>query len=280
MGKKVTDIAKLKSVSFKDLIRKLPLDKITLAKENVRKFEPEKGLAKLQASIQKYGLIQPVIVLAKGSSYKLIVGQRRYLAYEGLKRKTIPALVIDPLNTTLQRIVSFGENILRRSLPYEDTIKVCDILFKEYKGKPSEKIKKIADDLSISTTTVKEYLAAKLIPSEVKKLVTSGKLSRELAYRITAAHYPNVQKIITIVNYLIRLTNEEKERAAEYGSKKPSASVSEIIEYAKNPPPLIELIIHVEYKTNDRLKKLSHKKHTNIVNIVKEAIDRYLEEEE
>lgn len=186
------------------------MDDIDVAKENVRKTQTEKGSEKMQESIKKFGLIQPVVVIPKGKRYNLIVGQRRFLAFKELKKRTIPALVIDPLTHTRQMIVSFGENMLRRSLPYNDTIKLCNTLFEEYEGEKSARIRKIADDLGIGTTTVSNYLAAQLIPNKVKDLVDQGKLSRELAYRITSAHYPDIKKITVIVNHIIRLTSEEK----------------------------------------------------------------------
>lgn len=261
-------------------LRYLSVDEIDIAKENVRKTQTDKGTKLLQESIKKFGLIQPVVVIPKGERYSLIVGQRRFLAFRGLKEKTIPALVIDPMTQTRQMIVSFGENMLRRSLPYDDTIELCNTLFNEYKGKKSAKIKKIADDLGISSTTVSSYLAAKLIPNKVRDLVTEGKLSRDLAYRITSAHYPNIKKIITIVDHVTKLTSEEKQRAAEYGGRHPNASVDSILDYAKNPPPMVELTVHIERDLDKRLNELSKRNNTDVVDIVRFAIDRYLEEEE
>ena len=225
-------------------------------------------------------MIQPVVVIPKGKRYSLIVGQRRFLAFKELKKKTIPALVINQLTHTRQMIVSFGENMLRRSLPYDDTIELCNTLFKEYKGREYVRIQKIADDLGIGTTTVSNYLAAKLVPSKVREMVDQGKLSRELAYSITSAHYPDIKKITTIVNHIIRLTKEEKTRAAEYGGKNPSASIDVILEYAKNPPPMVELTIHIERNLDKRLKNLSKNQNTSVADIVKRAIDHYLDERE
>ena len=267
------------SISLTDL-RQLSVDDIDVAEENVRKTQTEKGTQLLQNSIKKFGLIQPVVVIPNGDRFNLIVGQRRFLAFKELKKKTIPALVVNQLTKRNRMIVSFGENILRKALPYADTIELCNTLFKEYRGEKSERIKKIADDLGISSATVSNYLAAQLVPTKVRDLVDKGKLSRELAYRITAAHFPNIEKITAIVNHVTKLTREEKQRAAEYGSKHPSAGVDSILDYAKNPPPMVELTIHIDRDLDKRLSELSKRNNTDVADILRLAIDRYLEEEE
>jgi len=270
----------LKSVIIEEYVSDLPIDHIDVDPHNVRTIKQKSGLKELMISIEKYGLIQPVIVIRKGERFKLIVGQRRKLAFEELKRKTIPALIIKSLDSNVKTIVSYGENLLRKSLPYEDTIKVVNELFESYKGTKAKRIKQIHEDLGISANTVAEYLAHKLVPPEVRKLVSEGKLTMDLAYRITAANYPDIKTIIQIANETARLTKDEKERVKEYEAKNPNSTAEEVIEYAKNPPPQAELVIYIELELKQRLEKLSHRKKTDITTVVKDAITRYLVEEE
>jgi len=264
-------------IILKDYAPELSLDKIEIAPENVRKTRPKTGLQDLKSNIEKYGLIQPIIVIQKGSRYKLVVGQRRYLAFKELGRTTIPALIIKAVDSTTQTIVSFGENLQRKKLPYEDTIRVCDLLYKEYRGSPPEKIKKISKNLGISIHQVSKYIAYRLVPREVQKLVTQGKLTEDAAYRITTGHFPNIKKIISIANYAIKMTTSEWQRAADYGKKKPNASVNEVLDYAKNPPLFIEIKIQIEPETKKLLEKRARNEHKTIASIVNDAIDLYLE---
>lgn len=259
----------------------IPLDQIQVADENVRHTNQNKDLTKLQENINKFGLIQPVVVIKEGSKYKLIVGQRRFLAFQQLKKPRIPALVIGPLGRTLRQIVSFGENMHRKALPYIDTIKLCKTLYDGYKNMSKKKrIDKIANDLGISSTTVSRYLASDLIPEEVKELVNDGIISRDIAYRITSSHYPNEQKIITIIKNITQLTKEEKERAMAYGAKKSDASVDDIIQHALNPPPTVKITIHIDTYLNNRLEKLSDQQDESISQIINIAISEYLSERE
>ena len=269
----------MQKVHIKKFEPKLPLNKIEVSPENVRHTNRTAGLSDLVESIKKYDLIQPVVVIERDGKYDLIVGQRRYLAFVELERDTIPAFIIEPLNKTTQAIISLGENIHRRKLPYQDTIDACDALFRKYSGTNTQKIKKISMDLGISESTVKKYLARRIIPKSVQKLVDDGLISDDLAYRITASLFPDTKKIITIINNILKLTNPEKQRAADYGEKNPSADVRDVINYAKNPPKFIEIQIYIDPETNQELEKLSKEKNKKISSLVKEAIFRYIEDE-
>lgn len=257
----------------------LPIDKIDIAPTNVRISGQTKGLDDLIDSIKKFGLIQPVTVFSKGERYNLIVGQRRLLACKALGWEDIPAFIIRPINEKTQTIVSFGENIHRTRLPYEDSIQACDKLYNQYTGNKKQRIQKISKDLGISPYQVQKYLAHKLIPQDVRKLVNEGKLSEDVAYRITSVHYPNTEKVVEIANHAVRMTGAESQRVIEFSKRNPHASVKEIVEYAKNPPPIIELIIHIEPDTNERIKENAKRKRVSVETYVKDAIERQLEED-
>ena len=258
----------------------IPLDQIQVAVENVRHTDADKDLAKLQENIAKFGLIQPVVVIKEGTKYKLIVGQRRFLAFKRLKKSRIPALVIKPLTHTLQQIVSFGENIHRKKLPYIDTIKLCNTLYASYNNiDEKERVNKIAKDLGLAPTTVSFYLASKLVPENVQKLVDKGMISRDIAYRLTSAFYPDIEKINAIIKHILRLTREEKERVASYAKKNPTANIKDIIQHALNPPPVVKLTIHIATNLNDRLKEISDQQNESISEIINTAISEYLDNE-
>jgi ParB/RepB/Spo0J family partition protein len=265
-------------VVIRDFNPKVPLSLIDLAEGNVRHSQQRAGLEALKSSIEKFGLIHPVIVIPKGGRYMLLVGQRRLLAFQSLKRTTIPAIIIEPMNLKGQRIVSFGENIHRRKLPYDDTIRVCDELYKETKGSKFQRIQKIAEQLGIAPQTVSKYLAYKLVPSQVQKLVTGGKLSAERAYSVTSAFWPNKEKIIKIANYMTRLTKPELERALDIGRRNPEAAPEDIVEEAKKSPPP-PIVISVERESYDLLQKIAAQRKTDVPSLVKNMIDDFLKEE-
>jgi ParB family chromosome partitioning protein len=269
----------MKKITFKKFEPNLPMEKIQVGEKNVRTSQLQTDLDKLEGSVEQLNLIQPVIVLERRNHYDLIVGQRRYRAFEALKKPTIPALIIEPIDSLTQTIVSFGENVHRRKLPYQDTIRVCDELYKAYTGTKTEKINKIVKTLGLSRGTVTRYLAYKLIPAEVQQLVEDGKLSQDVAYRITSSYFPNKQKIVSVAKNAARMTKSETRRAIDYGNKKPDATIEEIMEYAKNPPPIVEITIQIDHDTEKALKELADRKKSTVIDLVKDAIDRMIEDE-
>ena len=256
----------------------LPLSLIDIGEGNVRRSQQKAGLEALKTSIENFGLIQPIIVIPKGPRYKLLVGQRRFLAFQSLGRTEIPAIIIKPMGIRDQRIVSFGENIHRRRLPYDDTIRVCEELYKETTGSKFQRVKKVAERLGISIGTVSQYLAYKLIPSEVQRLVTEDKLSAKRAYAVTSAFWPNKEKIIKIANYMTRLTKPELERALDIGRKNPDASPEEIVEEAKKSPPP-SITISFDRESYGLLQEIATVRKMEVVDLVKTVIDDFLKEE-
>lgn len=261
--------------------KELPVNKIDISKENVRKSQQEKGLEELKVSIQRVGLIQPVIVVEKaGNRYELIVGQRRLLAFQELGRSTIPALVIKKsLDEDTSLIVSFGENLHRRKLPYDDTIKVCDRLFKDYGGSRIDKINKIAKDLGINRQTVVRYLGYNLIPKRVREMVTANLLTASAAARITSAYWPNDDRIIDFAKLGTGLTNQELDRAIQYSEAHPKEKLETAIEEGKKPPKIVDIVVPVSTETAELLRSWARQKEMEIGEIARKAIETYLEEE-
>lgn len=271
-------VKSLDKVNIKNFDPALPMSKIVVAEENVRKTHQTAGLEDLMDNISNFGLIHPIVVIPDSGKYKVIVGQRRYLAFKALGKTTIPALIIGDLDKTSQQIISLGENIHRQALPYDDTIQVCETLFTEYKGSKTERIKKISKDLGISFKTVTDYLAARLVPIPVRKLVDEKKISRKLAHRITSSLWPDEEKIIEIANQSSRLTKSELERALNMGVRNPKASTRSLINEAKNPKPLYVLVIHLEPETGRRLEEMANKRSVDAATLVKNQIEKMLSE--
>jgi len=270
----------VEKVTIRHLNDKLPIEEIEVADANVRKAHPDAGLDELINSIQRFGLIQPVIVMQTGPhKYKLIVGQRRLRAFQEMGRRTIPALIINRLNAKEQQVVSFAENIHRRNLPFEDTIRICTELFKQYGGTSRlDRIRKISEEIGIPIGTVSKYIGYGLIPAEVRQLVTEGRLTRDQARRITQGFWPNKEKIIRLANRLPRMRKEERQRLLAYGTKNPEASVDELLEEALKPQPMFELVIPIEIETYNILEQVAKQRGTDVATLVKERIEDALPE--
>ncbi len=249
----------MKKIELKKL-ESIPIELIEISEENVRKTKAREGLEELKQSIKKLGLIHPIIVVKKNGKYELIVGQRRFLACKELGMKEIPAIILGELDSLTKRFISFSENIQRRKLPFEDTIRVCEYLYENYKGTPKERIEKIAKDLGITFDTVKRYLAYRLVPEEVRKMVDEGKLYRTTAYRITQAFWPNKEKIIKIAKHIVRMTKPEWEKVLMVGSKKPEEPIEKIIEEARKLTSFKKITLVISKDTLEIIEKIKEKR--------------------
>ena len=101
----------------KNQVRDIPLVLIDEI-ENVRRSYDQSGIKQLAASIEKNGLLQPVLLSEKGTRYGIQAGHRRVLAFRLLQRETIPS-IIRPSAEYLAEI-QLIENVQREDLSPAD----------------------------------------------------------------------------------------------------------------------------------------------------------------
>ena len=266
----------------------IKLEGTEIADENVRHLQQARNLEELKTSIQRIGLIHPILLVpskAKGKKWEILVGQRRFLAFSQLHQKTIPAITIDDLDPISKKIVSFTENIHRRDLPYDDTIKICDELFKRYKGAKGKRIEQISKEIGIPPQTISRYLSYRLVPNSVQNLVVEGKLTKSQAFKMTTAFWPNAEKIEKIAKYTIRMPGSDWQKALDIGRKNPEASMDEILKEDSKFPPRVKYSITLN---QDVLKILDKKakeigklqsRPLQIQDLILQIIDEFIERE-
>ncbi|MBI3268734.1 MAG: ParB/RepB/Spo0J family partition protein [Planctomycetes bacterium] len=93
----------------------MPIPKIHGQAFQPRRQVDRSDFDRLQASIQRYGLLAPIVVRPRGTGFELISGQRRLLACRKLGWKDIPALVLD-LDDESVIDLSLSENLDRLEL--------------------------------------------------------------------------------------------------------------------------------------------------------------------
>lgn len=132
----------------------------------------QEALEELVASISKHGLIQPIVVQAKGDEYELIVGERRWRAAREAGLKTIPALVRrsdDGRSLELALI----ENIQRENLSAIEEAEAYDCLIRRYKLTQVE----LSTRLGKSRTAITNTLRLLQLPQELRQAILEGRLS-------------------------------------------------------------------------------------------------------
>ena len=71
------------------------IKKITANPYQPRRVFDEEKLEELAASIKEFGVVQPLVVRAKGKGYELVAGERRLRAATLAGLKTVPVIVKD-----------------------------------------------------------------------------------------------------------------------------------------------------------------------------------------
>jgi len=96
-------------------VRRIPLAAINEPELPIRRTITEESLRELAGSIQAMGVLQPILVAAKGARYDIIAGHRRFLASALAAVTDIPALVLPPGGATSEAI-KLHENVFREDL--------------------------------------------------------------------------------------------------------------------------------------------------------------------
>ena len=95
--------------------REIPIENLVANPYQPRREIDPKHVEELARSIQSEGLLQPIVVRMRGKQFELIAGERRLRAFEYLKKKTVPARVIEASDAS-SATLALIENLQRENL--------------------------------------------------------------------------------------------------------------------------------------------------------------------
>ena len=103
-------------------------DAICLPPQQPRRYFDPAKISQLAASIQKYGILEPLLVRPQGDKYELVAGERRYRAAQQVGLTELP-VVIRQLNDQEALALSLIENLQREDLnPVEETEGILSLI--------------------------------------------------------------------------------------------------------------------------------------------------------
>jgi ParB family transcriptional regulator, chromosome partitioning protein len=129
-------------------------------------------LEELANSIERHGIIQPILVRRKGSHYELIAGERRLRAAKLARLLEVPAIIQDYADDRILEIALI-ENIQREDLNPIETAQALERLHAEMKLSHEE----IAARTGKDRTTITNMLRLLRLPKEVQLLLAERRLS-------------------------------------------------------------------------------------------------------
>lgn len=134
-------------------------------------FDEEK-LQELAASIKEYGIVEPLIVRAKGSKYELVAGERRLRAAKLADLETVPVVVKEYDDVKLMEI-ALVENIQRHNLTAIEEAKGLRTLMTECKLTQEQ----VADKVGRSRSAVANILRLLNLPEEIQYYISTNELT-------------------------------------------------------------------------------------------------------
>ncbi len=134
-------------------------------------FDPT-ALQELADSIEKHGVIMPIIVNKSGDRYMIIAGERRYRASKLAGLKKVP-VIIKNYNERQIKEISLIENLQREDLNPIEAANAMKSLMTDY-GLTQEDL---ADRIGKSRPSIANTLRLLSLAPEVMKMVETGSLS-------------------------------------------------------------------------------------------------------
>jgi ParB family transcriptional regulator, chromosome partitioning protein len=140
-------------------VLEIPLDKIDPNPYQPRLTFDEDHISSLSASIEKYGLRQPILVVkGEGDRYFIEAGENRFRAHQNIAdMSTIPCIVKNESDANSMAINALVENIHRKDLHPIEVARAIYLLIQcgEFKNQTE-----VVENLKMSKQSVSRYIKA------------------------------------------------------------------------------------------------------------------------
>lgn len=150
---------------------------IRLEQIQPNQFQPRKdfnsqSIEELALSIKENGIIQPILVRARGDSYELIAGERRFRAANLLQLKEIPAIIKNVEDGDSLEL-SLIENIQREDLNSIEEARAYQYLMDKFNFTQE----KLSEVLGKARTSIANMLRLLKLPQEIQEEIRKGTIS-------------------------------------------------------------------------------------------------------
>ncbi len=160
------------AVSKSEGVTEIEISSIFANPNQPRKIFDEEALKELADSIEKHGVIMPIIVNKSGDRYMIIAGERRFRASKIAGLSKVPVIVKNYTDRQIKEI-SLIENLQREDLNPIEAATAMRSLMNDY-GLTQEDL---ADRIGKSRPAIANTLRLLSLAPEVVKMVSDGSLS-------------------------------------------------------------------------------------------------------
>ena len=136
-----------------------------------RDFDPA-AISELADSIQKHGVLQPLLVRNTADGYQLVAGERRWRAAQQVGLENIPCRVVE-LDDRQVCEAAIEENVKRQDLNVLDKA----VAFRDYLERFGVTVEDLSKRLSMSRSTVSNMIRLLDLPEHVQDAVKQDRIS-------------------------------------------------------------------------------------------------------
>ena len=154
-------------------VRMVPLDEIQPNPEQPREIFNAEEITRLSKSIERHGILAPLVVRRESGRYFLIAGERRLRAATQAGLSEVPVLLKQVENAEQQLEMAMVENLQRADLDPIEAAKGYDRLMKTY-GYTQDKV---AERVGKERPTVANALRLLRLPDYVHTAIRDGRIS-------------------------------------------------------------------------------------------------------
>jgi ParB family chromosome partitioning protein len=162
-------------------IHKLSVDSLEPNPEQPRTIFDETALGELAASIQQYGIVQPLVVAPADNGYHIIAGERRWRAARKAGLKTVPA-VVRTAEQQEKLELAILENVQRVDLSPLETAVSVERLHQQFNLTYAE----IGKRLGKAETTVHNTARLLQLPDDAREALAGNRITEGHARQILA----------------------------------------------------------------------------------------------
>ncbi len=253
----------------------IPIKEIHVGKINVRMTDRKVGIDSLAESINKHGLMQPIVLKESYGTppYELIVGQRRFLAHKKLNKKTIRAVFTGSISGEQALLLSLAENMQRVELNHADKAEAITKLYIQYKSDD----RKVADELGLPLRTIRDYIKIdELATPKIKNLLRQKQISKADAKRVIDAAQGDTDKADQLIEEIPKLSKYEKDRAVEHARMHPESATNDILTAARTPRIERTIILSISQEMSKALRQAKKQLSMEAESIALMAVDEWL----
>lgn len=171
-----------------EIVQSVKVIEIEPNKNQPRRSFPTESIEELAKSIEKYGVIQPIIVTKQEGYYEIVAGERRWRAAKKAGLKEMPCIVRENDSRTNKEIALI-ENIQREDLNPIDKARGFRQLLDDY-GMTQQQL---ADTIGLNRSTVTNVLRLLNLDKRVMQLAIEGKISETHCRSLLAYTEPDEQ---------------------------------------------------------------------------------------